>query len=164
MSLISPLTLLKKSFLLGYVKFMMWGGRGEERYSFWNFNFCLKSQILSLARSTVNCFPWNDRPTSFICKKTLFQVKTVFHQKSSQFSSQVEQSHNALPWGHHHALVWRMIYILLPRSLHWMLKKHVLKGQNLTTLIIWTPSSRKSIKEPGMFFSLQVCSHEESLY
>ena len=137
----------------------MWGGgcggelrRVGERYSFWNFNFCLKSQILSLARITVNCFPWNDRPTSFICKKILFQVKTVFHQKSSPFSSQVEYPHSALPWGHPHALVWRMLYILLPHSLHRMLKKHVLKGQNLTVLIIWTPSSRKSIKEPGMFF------------
>ena len=140
------------------------GQRVGERYRFWNFNFCLKSQILSLAGITVNCFPWNDRPTSFICKKILFQVKIVFHQKSSPFSSQVEQPHNALPWGHPHALVWRILYILLPRSLHRMLKKHVLKGQNLTIWIIWTPPSRKSIKEPGMFFSLPVCSCEESLY
>lgn len=79
-------------------------------------------KIVSSPRSIVNCFPWNVRPTSFICKKILFQVKIMFHQKSSQFSSQVEQSHNALPWGHHHALVWRTLYILLPRSLHRMLK------------------------------------------
>ena len=121
-------------------------------------------KIVSSPRSIVNCFPWNVRPTSFICKKILFQVKIVFHQKSSPFSSHVEQPQNALPWGHPHALVWRILYILLPRSLHRMLKKHVLKGQNLTIWIIWTPPSRKSIKEPGMFFSLPVCSCEESLY
>lgn len=103
--------------------------------------------------------PMSEQP-KFVCQ-SFFQLKMVSHffKKSRLFNLQLDCTSAFLQDDHHTLVCSRSV---LPVSSQRILKRYILKGQELIKSVIFTALSRTFLSETGFFsllFSLFNCEH-----